>query len=75
MCQFSSIKAISVAIIKKEGKFVISKSNICKYSLKLILYLHAVSLLLNLKTTQRGRSVLFSHEQKLLFEGRKKGFA
>jgi hypothetical protein len=41
MCQFSSIKAISVAIIKQEGEFVISKNNICKYSLKLILYLQS----------------------------------
>jgi hypothetical protein len=35
----------------------------------------AVSLLLNLEAAQQGRSVLFSDEQKLLFEGRKKGFA
>ncbi len=35
----------------------------------------AVSLLLNLEAARQGRSVLFSDEQKLLFEGRKKGFA
>jgi hypothetical protein len=36
----------------------------------------AVSLLLNLEAAQQqGRSVLFSDEQKLLFEGRKKAFA
>jgi hypothetical protein len=35
----------------------------------------AVSLLLNLEAAQPGRSVLFSDEQRLLFEGRKKGFA
>jgi hypothetical protein len=34
---------------------------------------NAVSLLLNLEAAQRGRSVLFSDEQKLLFEGGKKG--
>jgi hypothetical protein len=34
----------------------------------------AVSLLLNLKAARRGRSVLFSDEQRLLFEGGKKGF-
>jgi hypothetical protein len=34
----------------------------------------AVSLLLNLETAQQGRSMLFSDEQKLLFEGWKKGF-
>jgi hypothetical protein len=34
----------------------------------------AVSLLLNLGAAQQGRSVLFSGEQKLLFEGWKKGF-
>ncbi len=35
----------------------------------------AVSLLLNLEAAQWGRRVLFSDEQRLLFEGRKKGFA
>jgi hypothetical protein len=35
----------------------------------------AISLLLNLEAAQQGRSVLFSDEQKLLFEGGKKGFA
>jgi hypothetical protein len=35
----------------------------------------AVSLLLNLDAAQQGRSMLFSDKQKLLFEGRKKGFA
>jgi hypothetical protein len=34
----------------------------------------AVSLLFNLGAAQQGRSVLFSDEQKLLFEGWKKGF-
>jgi hypothetical protein len=34
----------------------------------------AISLLLNLGAAQRGRSVLFSGEQKLLFEGWSKGF-
>ena len=34
----------------------------------------AVSLVLNLEIAQQGRSVLFSDEQKLLFEGGKKGF-
>jgi hypothetical protein len=34
----------------------------------------AVSLLLNLGAAQQGRSMLFSDEQKLLFEGWKKGF-
>jgi hypothetical protein len=34
----------------------------------------AVSLLLNLRAAQQGRSMLFSDEQKLLFEGWKKGF-
>jgi hypothetical protein len=33
-----------------------------------------VSLLLNLGAAQQGRSMLFSDEQKLLFEGWKKGF-
>ncbi len=37
--------------------------------------LSAVSLLLNLEAARRGRSVLFLDEQKLLFEGGKKGFA
>ncbi len=35
----------------------------------------AVSLLLNLEVARQGRSMLFSDEKKLLFEGRKKGFA
>jgi hypothetical protein len=35
----------------------------------------AVSLLLNLEAARQGRSMLFSDEQKLLFEGGKKGFA
>jgi hypothetical protein len=35
----------------------------------------AVSLLLNLEAAQRGRSLLFSDELKLPFEGGKKGFA
>jgi hypothetical protein len=35
---------------------------------------HAVSFLLNLEAAQWGRGVLFSDEQKLLFEGDKKGF-
>jgi hypothetical protein len=34
----------------------------------------ALSLLLNLEAAQQGRSVLFSDEQKLFFEGGKKGF-
>ncbi len=34
----------------------------------------AVSFLLNLEAAQRGRSMLLSDEQKLLFEGGKKGF-
>ncbi len=34
----------------------------------------AVSFLLNLEAARQGRSVLFSDEQKLLFEGGKKGF-
>ncbi len=34
----------------------------------------AVSLLLNLEAARQGRSMLFSDEQKLLFEGGKKGF-
>jgi hypothetical protein len=33
----------------------------------------AISLLLNLEAAQQGRSMLFSNEQKLLFEGLKKG--
>jgi hypothetical protein len=37
--------------------------------------LSAVSLLLNLEAAQQGRSMLFLDEQKLLFEGKKKGFA
>ena len=36
--------------------------------------LSAVSLLLNLGAAQQGRSMLFSDEQKLLFDGWKKGF-
>jgi hypothetical protein len=36
---------------------------------------NVVSLLLNQEAAQQGRSVLFSDEQKVLFEGRKKGFA
>jgi hypothetical protein len=35
----------------------------------------AVSFLLNLEAAQQGRSVLFSDEQKLLFEGGRKWFA
>ncbi len=35
----------------------------------------AISLLINLETAQQGRSVLLSDEQRLLFEGRKRGFA
>jgi hypothetical protein len=35
----------------------------------------AVSLLSNLEAARQGRSVLFSDEQKLPFEGGKKGFA
>ncbi len=35
----------------------------------------AISPLLNLEAARQGRSVLFSDEQKLLFETRKKGFA
>jgi hypothetical protein len=34
----------------------------------------AVSLLLNLKAARQGRSMLFSDEQKLPFEGGEKGF-
>ncbi len=34
----------------------------------------AVSLLLNLEAARRGRNLLFSDEQKLLFKGGKKGF-
>ncbi len=43
--------------------------------LKVAVVTTAVSLLLNLEAAQRGRSMLFSDEQKLLFKGRKKGFA
>jgi hypothetical protein len=35
---------------------------------------HALNLLFNLGAAQQGRSMLFSDEQKLLFEGGKKGF-
>jgi hypothetical protein len=35
----------------------------------------AVNLLFNLEAAQQGRSMLFSDEQKLLFKGRKRGFA
>jgi hypothetical protein len=35
----------------------------------------AVSLLINLETAQRGRSVLLLDEQKLLVNEKKKGFA
>jgi hypothetical protein len=35
---------------------------------------YAISLLLNLEAARRGRIVLFSDDQKLLFEGGKKGF-
>jgi hypothetical protein len=44
--------------------------------MSIILSVHhaAVSLLLNLGAAQQGRSVLFSDEQRLLFEGRNKGF-
>jgi hypothetical protein len=34
----------------------------------------ALSLLIKLEAAQQGRSMLFSAEQKLLFEGLKKGF-
>jgi hypothetical protein len=34
----------------------------------------AISLLLNLEAAQQGRSMLFSDDQKLMFEGGKKGF-
>jgi hypothetical protein len=34
-----------------------------------------MSLLLNLEAAGQGRSMLFIDEQKLLFKGRKKGFA
>jgi hypothetical protein len=34
----------------------------------------AISFLLNLEAARRGRSMLFSDDQKLLFEGGKKGF-
>jgi hypothetical protein len=34
----------------------------------------AVSLLLNLEAARQGRSVLFSDEQKIIFEGGKMGF-
>jgi hypothetical protein len=37
-------------------------------------WMRAVSLLLNLGAAKQGRSVMFSDEQKLLFEGWKKGF-
>jgi hypothetical protein len=37
-------------------------------------YKTAVGLLLNLEAAQQRRSMLFSDEQKLLFEGGKKGF-
>jgi hypothetical protein len=33
----------------------------------------AISLLINLETARQGRSMLLSDEQRLLFEGRKKG--
>jgi hypothetical protein len=36
---------------------------------------NAVSFLFNLEAARQGRSVLFSDEQKLLFEGGKQGFA
>jgi hypothetical protein len=39
----------------------------------IILLKSAVSLLLNLEAAQQGRSMLFSDEQKLLFEGGKRG--
>ncbi len=35
----------------------------------------AVSLLNNLETARQGMSMLLSDEQRLMFEGRKKGFA
>jgi hypothetical protein len=38
-------------------------------------HLPAVSHLFNPEVAQQGRSVLFLDEQKLLFEGGKKGFA
>jgi hypothetical protein len=34
----------------------------------------ALSLLITLEAAQQGRSVLFSDEQRLLFEGWKKGY-
>jgi hypothetical protein len=37
-------------------------------------HVSAISLLLYLEAAQQGRSMLFSDEQKLLFEGGKKGF-
>jgi hypothetical protein len=36
--------------------------------------MYVVSLLLNLGAAQQGKSMLFSDEQKLLFEGWKEGF-
>jgi hypothetical protein len=49
---------------------VITKVDIANRDISYIV----VSLLFNLGATQRGRSVLFSDEQKLRFEGWKKGF-
>jgi hypothetical protein len=39
-----------------------------------VLDITALSLLITLEAAQQGRSVLFSDEQKLLFQGWKKGF-
>jgi hypothetical protein len=49
--------------------------NIRTSDLQWLLQVPAVSLLITLETARQGRSVLLSDEQRLLFEGRKRGFA
>ncbi len=46
----------------------------CTHVQSTVIQLTAVRLLLNLEVARQERSMLFSDEQKLLFEGGKKGF-
>jgi hypothetical protein len=57
-----------------EIKLIENTTCVCKDG-RLVIPKPAVSLLLNLEAAQQGRSMLFSDEQKLPFEGGKKGSA
>jgi hypothetical protein len=66
-CRTAFLRRILVLDRQNASDLMVISMDLFSYS--------AVSLLFNLEAARQGRSMLFSDEQKLLFEGRKKGFA